>query len=170
MKTTMKAMIAMAFAAFAMTANANTYGNTWRNTGTAPQMVVNHNHHADWRYCHHHHIDRHGHRTFCRACGAEVVWRGGRHNGYYEAIPPRPVMDNHHHGGAPVPPPPGPGYNNHGGAPGHGHNNHNGGGPGRGGNHNGNGNYNYNGTYNYNYNYNYNGGGTGNGYNNHPRH
>ncbi len=116
--TTFKAMMAMAFAMFAMTANANTdpKGNTWRNPNPHVRYEVrydnrNHRHYeADWRRCHHTHIDRYGNRTFCHFCGSEMVWRGGR-NGHYEVIPPRPMAPVHHHGGAPVPPPPAHGHN-----------------------------------------------------------
>ena len=122
--TTFKAMMAMAFATIAMTANANTNtkGNTWRNPAPAYHVEVRydarHNRHyeADWRRCHHNHIDRYGNRTFCHHCGAEMVWRGGHHNGHYDVIPPRPMVPVHHHGGAPVPPPPA-----HGNGHAHGH-------------------------------------------------
>lgn len=107
-------MMTLAFAALAMTANANPHGNTWRNANPAPRTEVRHHNNADWRHCRHNHIDRYAGRTFCNHCGAELVWRGGRYNGHYDVIPPRPVMHNQHHGGAPVPPPPGhnarPGY------------------------------------------------------------
>lgn len=103
-------MMTLAFAALAMTANANPHGNTWRNvtTAPAPRMEVRHNH-VDRRHCRHNHIDRYGNRTFCHTCGAEMIWRGGRYNGHYEVIPPRPAAPRHH-GNAPVPPPPGHGY------------------------------------------------------------
>ena len=111
--TTFKAMMAMAFAMFAMTANANTNpkGNTWRNTNPYTHIEVRHDNHghrhyeADWRHCRHTHIDRYGNRTFCHFCGAEMVWRGGRYNGHYDVIPPRPMAPAPHRGGAPVPPP-----------------------------------------------------------------
>lgn len=113
----------LAFAAITMTASANTQG--WRNTrcgGPDPRMGVRHNRHMDWQRCHHNRIDRHGRRAFCLSCGSELVWRGNRRHGHYEAIPPRPMVNNPHggapvpppevrpHGGAPTPPPPAHGY------------------------------------------------------------
>lgn len=110
--TTLKAMMAMAFATIAMTASANTNpkGNTWRNPVPAHHIEVRHDnrhhHMADWRTCRHIHIDRYGNRTFCRHCGLEIIWRGDARHGRYEVIPPRPMAAPHHHHGAPVPPAP----------------------------------------------------------------
>ena len=109
--TTFKAMMAMAFATIAMTASANTNPKgTWRNPVPAHRIEVRHDnrhhHMADWRTCRHTHIDRYGHRTFCRHCGSEIIWRGDARHGRYEVIPPRPMAAPYHHNGAPVPPAP----------------------------------------------------------------
>ena len=113
--TTFKAMMAMAFAMFTMTANAATApkGNTWRDATPNIHIEVrhdnrNHRHYeVNWRTCRHNHLDRYGNRTFCHNCGAEMIWKGNTRNGHYEIIAPRPAAPVVvHHGGAPVTPTP----------------------------------------------------------------
>lgn len=92
--TTFKAMMAIAFATIAMTANANPKGKTWRDATApaAPKIEVrndnrnNRHYEADWKNCRHNHLDRYGNKTFCHNCGAELVWKGGTRNGHYEVI------------------------------------------------------------------------------------
>lgn len=108
--TTFKAMMAMAFATIAMTANAAPKNNTWRNPAPAYHVEVrndnrNHRHYdTHWNKCNHNHLDRYGNHYFCHTCGAEMVWKGNTRTGHYEVIPPRPTVI--HHGGAPIPPTP----------------------------------------------------------------
>ena len=113
--TTFKAMMAMAFAMFAMTANATPKNTTWRNTNTTVRIEVrndNRNHRrydTHWNTCRHNHLDRYGNRYFCHTCGAEMVWKAEKHNGgHYEVIAPN-AKNNNNYGGR---------NNNHGGNPG----------------------------------------------------
>jgi len=112
--TTFKAMMATAFAAFAMTATAAPKNNTWRNTTPAgPKMEVrndnrnNRHYEADWKNCRHNHLDRYGNKTYCHTCGAEMVWKGGTRNGHYEVVYTHTKNNNHgapanHNNGAPA--------------------------------------------------------------------
>lgn len=105
--TTYKAMMAIAIAMMAMTANAATApkGNTWRNTYTRIEVRHDnrHNRHyeVNWKNCRHNTLDRYGNDLYCHNCGAEMVWKGNARNGHYEAIAPKPANN---HGAAPVTP------------------------------------------------------------------
>lgn len=117
--TTFKAMMAMAFAMFTMTANANTApkSGTWRNTNNNYTVRIevrndnrnNRHYNTHWNTCNHNHLDRYGNRYYCHSCGAEMVWKAEKHNGgHYEVIAPNAKNNNNfggrnnNHGGTPV--------------------------------------------------------------------
>ncbi|MCF0243401.1 MAG: hypothetical protein HUK06_01410 [Bacteroidaceae bacterium] len=96
MKTT---ILSLAFAAIAMTANANTHRNSCHITVSSAPIVrvevrndiYGYGHRADWRHCNHIHIDHRGKKAFCHSCGMELRWKGHKAKGHYEVITARPV-------------------------------------------------------------------------------